>query len=76
MSRLYRVRPASQGGPAAVQHPDHGEYVVPNPAHTFSSDDALVRAYPWLFVADSEDESPVEQATRAPGEKRAYRRAK
>ncbi len=71
MSRV-RVRPASQGGPCAVRHPEHGQYIVPNPSETYDGNDPLVRAYPWLFVSIAEDEAPVEQATKAPGEKRAY----
>lgn len=73
-----RVRPASQGGPCAVRHPEHGEMVVPNPAQPYRDDDALVEAYPWLFVSDADlagDEGEqVEQATKAPGEKRTTRR--
>ncbi|GIH27619.1 hypothetical protein Aph01nite_59290 [Acrocarpospora phusangensis] len=76
MSRTVRVRPASDGGHCAVRHPEHGEHVVPNPAHAFSADDPLVREYPWLFVADPEDGPPLEQATQAPGEKRTTRRAR
>lgn len=70
---LVRVRPASQGGPCAVRHPEHGEYVVPNPAQPYRDDDPLVAAYPWLFVSD-EQAAGVEQATAAPGEKRVTRR--
>lgn len=76
MPHTVRVRPASAGGPCAVRHPEHGEFVVPNPAHQYRSDDPLVRAYPWLFVADNaEGGGAVEQATRAPGERRTTRRA-
>ena len=80
---FVRVRPASQGGPCAVRHPDHGELVVPNPAKPYPDDDPLVKAYPWLFVTDADlaaDEPvtavAIEQATRAPGEKRQTRRGK
>lgn len=75
MAKIYRVRPASEGGPCAVRHPDHGELVVPNPAQQFAEDDPLIRAHPWLFVVDSEtaDEPPVETATRRPGEQRGRR---
>lgn len=76
MSRTVRVRPASAGGPCAVRHPEHGEYIVPNPAETYSADDPLVRAYPWLFVDFADDVAPVEQATKAPGEKRNTRRSR
>lgn len=72
MAKIYRVRPASAGGPCAVRHPEHGEYTVPNPADQYTESDPLVRAYPWLFVIDAEtaDQPPVETATRRPGEHR------
>lgn len=77
-----RVRPYSQGGPCAVRHPEHGEYVVPNPAQPYPADDPLVRAYPWLFVADDDlgdpaepvTSVPVETASARPGERRTTRR--
>lgn len=74
--RRVRVRPASEGGPCAVQHPVHGQLIVPNPSETYDANDPLVRAFPWLFVDITEAGSPapVEQATKAPGEKRAYTR--
>ena len=71
---------------AAVRHPEHGGFVVPNPADTYRADDPLVRAYPWLFSTEDEladtdrsalrESVPIEQATRAPGEKRGTRRAR
>lgn len=70
MSKTVRVRPASDGGPCAVRHPEHGEFVVPNPAQEYNANDPLVKAYPWLFVADNGPET----ATRAPGERRPYTR--
>jgi hypothetical protein len=53
--------------------------VVLDPAVDYDKSDPLVNAYPWAFVplenAGQIIESvPVEQATRAPGEKRAARR--
>jgi len=79
-----RVRPASEGGPCAVRHPEHGEYVVPNPAQPYRADDALVKAYPWLFVTDEQlaerglteppTEVRIERATSAPGARRGGRR--
>lgn len=74
MPKMVRVRPASEGGPCAVRHPEHGEYVVPNPAHAYPADDPLVREYPWLFRSDNDDQALVESATRAPGERRTTRR--
>lgn len=70
-----RVRPAELGGPCAVRHPEHGEYVVPNPAQPYDERDPIVKAYPWLFVRDGElNLGDVEQATRAPGGRRIIRR--
>jgi hypothetical protein len=50
--------------------------------NVYWSDDAVVRAHPELFSTEDPAltrldgwESPVEQATTAPGEKRATRRA-
>lgn len=73
MAGHVRVRPASQGGPCAVRHPEHGEYIVPNPAVPYRADDPLVTAYPWLFVSDDAPDpapAPVETATARPGERR------
>lgn len=68
----------------AVRHPEHGGFVTPNPADTYADTDPLVRAFPWLFSTEDElaerDAKPapesvqVEQATRAPGERRNVRR--
>ncbi|MGW3808850.1 hypothetical protein [Micromonospora sp. NPDC005113] len=70
----------------AVRHPEHGGFVTPNPADTYDQGDALVRAFPWLFSTEDElaerdakpapVSAPVEQATRAPGERRNTRRSK
>jgi hypothetical protein len=75
-----RVRPPELGGVAAVRHPEHGEYVVPNPAVPYRDDDPIVRAYPWMFVTDDElaeigkPETPrevrVEDASARPGSRR------
>lgn len=78
MASYVRVRPASQGGPCAVRHPEYQEFIVPNPAHRYDANDSLVKAYPWLFVSDeavSGNGSVVEQATRAPGERRTTKRS-
>lgn len=80
MSRT--VRPTQV---VAVRHPQHGGFVTPSPAQAYAADDPLVRAYPWLFSTEEElasrgaeptlrESAPVEQATRAPGEKRTTRR--
>lgn len=68
----------------AVRHPEHGGFVTPSPAHTYDPSDPLVQAFPWLFSPEGEqveeatlrESVPVEQATRAPGEKRGTRRAR
>jgi hypothetical protein len=65
------VRPI---GPHAVRHPETGVMVVPSPAEAYRDDDPLVKAYPWLFASDADREASVEQATKAPGEKRQTRR--
>lgn len=53
-----------------VRHPDGGMFVPVDPGTAYKSSDPLVRAYPWLFEADSQREERVEQATAAPGERR------
>lgn len=72
MSTSYvRVRPHVEGGPCAVRHPEHGEYVVPDPARPYRTDDPLVEAYPWLFRTDAELAGEAVETTRkAPGESR------
>lgn len=59
--------------PAALRHPETGEFVVPDPRKAYRSDDPLVKAFPWAFASDA-DAAGVEQATRAPGERRQTRR--
>lgn len=83
MAEKKTVRPNQS---VAVRHPEHGGYVVPDRATAYPVDDPLVRAYPWLFSTEEElarqestllrESAPIEQATRAPGEKRATRRAR
>lgn len=46
----------------------------------WAADDPVVKAHPTLFTSDAgpnvyRSQAPVEQATRAPGERRATRRA-
>ncbi|MET8265944.1 hypothetical protein ABZU92_18350 [Micromonospora arida] len=74
---------ANQVG-VTVAHPEHGGWISPNPADTYDESDPLVKAHPWLFSTADElaerdeepvrDSIPVEQATRAPGERRTTRR--
>jgi hypothetical protein len=64
--------------PVAVQHPDvPGAMIALDPGHDYDPGDPLVRAYPWAFVAQDAprvlEEVVIEQATAAPGEKRARR---
>lgn len=70
---------------SAVRHPEHGGFVTPSRSETYAADDPLVKAYPWLFSTDDEmaergnepalrESAPIEQATRAPGERRPGRR--
>ena len=84
MVDYVRVRPTHEGGPCAVRHPEHGEYIVPNPAHPYRADDPIVKAYPWLFVSDEDlaergspnypSEVRIENATARPGDRRGGRR--
>jgi len=57
----------------AVRHPRTGALIVPHLRRSYDGDDPLVKAYPWLFEAAGEP-AAVEQATKAPGERRARRR--
>lgn len=64
-----------------VREPGTGAQVTPDPRRPYRSDDPLVVAYPDMFAADTDlaaeeqaAERPVEQATRAPGERRPTRR--
>lgn len=62
--------------PVAARHPEHGMFVTLDPAVALRSDDPLVLAYPDSFASDADRDSElvVEQATAAPGERRALRR--
>ena len=64
--------------PVVVRHPLSDVYVSAKRGDEFPDDDPIVEAYPWLFVDEPEparvDSVPVEQATAAPGERRATRR--
>lgn len=60
----------------ALAHPQHRRYVVVH-GLKFDSGDPLVKQYPWAFeTLTGGDGNDVEQATRAPGEKRTTRRKK
>lgn len=85
MAEYLRVR---EPGKHALLNPDTGLHETPKPEAEFTADHPLVRAHPWAFGTDddirAEQEAaqavtsvpiePVEQATQAPGEKRATRR--
>lgn len=63
-----------------------GAHITPRPSEYFDSDDPLVQQHSWAFATDDElaaksEEAPpdsvvIEAATKAPGEKRATKRAK
>ncbi|HEU4751756.1 MAG TPA: hypothetical protein VFU47_01530 [Armatimonadota bacterium] len=83
--RLYRVRDQYKTSPSAIWNPETGGHEVPDPARQYTEDEPLVKLAPWYFIAEGEQEAPapesvriadVEQATRAPGEKRAGTRRK
>ena len=56
----------------AVRHPETQEFVALDLRKRYRSNDPLVTTYPWAFAGDNDDD--VEQATRAPGERRNTRR--
>lgn len=65
--------------PAAVRHPETGQYVVLDPAVDYEPDNVLVKAYSWAFTVrehstDIVESVSVEQASAAPGEKRSRSR--
>jgi hypothetical protein len=76
----YRVRDQYKASPSAIYNPATGGHDVPDPARQYADDDPLVKLAPWYFIAEGQEEAPppesvriadiVEQATRAPGEKR------
>lgn len=76
----YRVRQRYQANPMALYSPEAGVHIVPDPRGQFADDDPMVLASSWYFIKEGEEEEPapesvriadvVEQATRAPGEKR------
>lgn len=78
-----RVRERYRHEPCALLDPASGAHIVPNPTSQYAEDDPMVLNAPWYFIREGVSEEPasdsvrisdVEQATRAPGEKRATRR--
>lgn len=76
---LFRVREEYKRNPSALWSPEAGAHIVPDPARQYTADDPMVKANPWYFIQEGQEEEPppvsvrisdVEQATRAPGEKR------
>lgn len=84
-TRYLRIR---EPGKHALLNPETGLHETPKPDAQFTADHPLVQAHGWAFGTDEEigaeqEEArnvtsvpiePVEQATAAPGEKRAARR--
>jgi hypothetical protein len=75
----FRVREQYKASPQALIHPGTGMFTVPDPRAQYPDDDPLVAKYGWYFIAEGQAEAPqptevrvsdIEQATRAPGEKR------
>lgn len=79
---MFRVRERYKHEPNAIFV--DGLPQVPDPTKQYAADDPLVKAAPYYFIREGEVEvvdresvaiaDVVEQATRAPGEKRATRR--
>ena len=74
MVKYMRVKPDE--GNCVVSHPLTQQFVAPDRGKRYRSDDPLVEAHPWLFISEEElaEDSPVEQATANPGERRSIRR--
>lgn len=58
----------THANPVSVAHPLSGQFITLSRGQEFADDDPVVDAFAWAF------EGPVEQATKAPGEKRAVKR--
>jgi hypothetical protein len=86
MAEYLRVR---EPGKHALLNPETGLHETPKGDTQFAADHPLVKAHPWAFGTEEEIaaereaarnvtsvpiEPPVEQATRAPGERRTTRR--
>lgn len=61
---IVRVRADVQ---SVVSDPESKVFVALRPDDPYDSSHPLVREYPWAFTRDN---SPAEQATAAPGERR------
>ena len=71
MPKIYRVT----GEPALVRDPVTHAMVSPDPRMDYPADHPLVVAYPDMFAEQVRTgDGDVEQATRAPGERRGTRR--
>ena len=74
MSKFVRFK-----GGVILRDPDTGAAFVPD-SEPIDSSAPIVKAYPWAFASDDEigterdSTSPVEQATKRPGEKRSTQR--
>lgn len=84
-----RVREKYKANPCALYDPRSGAHIVPDPTKQYADDDPLVLSSAWYFIAEGEEEpetpesvaiadvqAEIEQATAAPGEKRAVRRTR
>ena len=65
--------------PVVVSHPETQQFVAVKRGDEIPDGSALAKAYPWLFADEGEplraESVRIEQATAAPGEKRAARRS-
>jgi len=64
--------------PVIVRHPDGDVMIALDPGVDYDPADPLVKAYPWAFAPRDTsggivESVKIEQATAAPGEKRARR---
>lgn len=75
----YRVREKYKANPQAIFDPSIQAHVVPDPRLQFDDDHPLVVMRPDYFIKEGEEEeepptsiriADIEQATRAPNEKR------
>lgn len=70
--------------PVALLDPTTNAHVVPSPGRVYDENDPLVQAHRWAFATDDEllaeqsagpvESVAIEDATAAPGSKRATRR--